>query len=129
MAQERKEKNEKIKEITEQLHEGIKDLFESEKYKNYLRVMSRFTNYSFNNTVLIALQRPDATAVAGYRAWETKFDRHVKPGSKGICIIEPTPWKKKGYEVVKDEDGNPKLDADGKGDGFLWDNGKGMDTV
>ena len=113
MAQERKEKNEKIKEITEQLHEGIKDLFESEKYKNYLRVMSRFTNYSFNNTVLIALQRPDASAVAGYRAWETKFDRHVKPGSKGICIIEPTPWKKKGYEVVKDEDGNPKLDADG----------------
>ena len=91
MAQERKEKNEKIKEITEQLHEGIKDLFESEKYKNYLRVMSRFTNYSFNNTVLIALQRPDASAVAGYRAWETKFDRHVKPGSKGICIIEPTP--------------------------------------
>ena len=113
MAQERKEKNEKIKEITEQLHEGIKDLFESEKYKNYLRVMSRFTNYSFNNTVLIALQRPDATAVAGYRAWETKFNRHVLPGSKGICIIEPTPWKKKGYEVVKDEDGNPKLDADG----------------
>lgn len=114
MAQERKDKSEKIKEITEQLHDGIKRLFDSEKYKDYLRVMSRFTNYSFNNTVLIALQRPDTMAVAGYRAWETKFERHVQPGSKGIVIIEPTPWKRKTIEVEKDENGTPKLDEEGK---------------
>ena len=104
----------KVKEITERLHQGIKDLFESEKYKTYLKTMSKFTNYSFNNTILIALQRPDATCVAGFRAWEKNFDRHVKKGSKGIQIIEPAPYRKTIQEVVKDEHGNPVLDKSGK---------------
>lgn len=104
----------KVKEITEKLHQGIKDLFESDKYKNYLKTLSKFTNYSFNNTILIALQRPDATCVAGFRAWENKFDRHVKKGSKGIQIIEPAPYKRTVQEVVKDEHGKPVLDSAGK---------------
>lgn len=113
MAQERKDNQEKIKEITEKLHNGIEDLFKSGRYKEYLDTMSKFSQYSFNNIMLIAIQRPDATAVAGYKAWEQKFDRHVQPGSKGIAIIEPVPWKKKLYETVRDEDGNPKLDENG----------------
>lgn len=74
----------KVKEITYKLEQGIKDLFESEKYKNYLKVMSRFHNYSFNNSLLIAMQKPDATYVAGYTSWEKNFDRHVQKGQKGI---------------------------------------------
>ena len=106
-------KNEKIKEITEKLHQGIKDLFESDRYKDYLKTLSKFTHYSFNNTLLIALQRPDASHVAGYRSWENKFDRHVKKGSSGIQIIEPAPYKATVKELVKDEDGKPVLDNQG----------------
>lgn len=113
MAQERKDNQEKIKEITEKLHDGIQNLFESGKYQEYLDTMAKFSNYSFNNIMLIMIQRPDATAVAGYRAWEQKFERHVQPGSKGIAIIEPVPWKKKFYEVLKDEKGNPITDENG----------------
>lgn len=113
MAEEEKSRQEKVKEITEQLHEGIKQLFQSDKYKDYLRTMSKFTNYSFNNTVLIAIQRPEAQAVAGYRAWQTKFDRHVKKGSKAIAIIEPTIWKKQKQEIIVDDKGNPMRDEDG----------------
>ena len=111
---ETQDKKEKIKEITEELHQGIKNLFESNKYKTYLQTMSKFTNYSFNNSLLIALQRPETMAVAGYRAWESKFDRHVKKGAKGIAIIEPAPYKKKVQEVVKDENGKPMVDELGK---------------
>ncbi len=114
MAQEEKSRQEKVKEITEQLHEGIMQLFQSDKYRDYLRAMSKFTNYSFNNTVLIALQRPDTQAVAGYRAWQTKFDRHVKKGSKAISIIEPTTWKREKQEIVVDDDGIPIKNQDGE---------------
>ncbi|SFO29544.1 protein of unknown function [Pseudobutyrivibrio sp. UC1225] len=83
----------KMNEITEKLEQGIRDLFDSEKYKTYLRTMSKFHNYSFNNTLLIAMQRPDASLVAGYEAWKKNFDRYVKKGSKGIKIISPVKVK------------------------------------
>ena len=110
---ERKDQNEKIKELTEQLHEGIKKLYESDKYREYLQAMAKFHNYSFNNSLLIWAQRPDASAVAGYRAWQTKFGRTVNPGSKGIMIYEPASYKRTLREVVTDENGDPVLDKDG----------------
>ena len=78
-----KTERQKVKEITEKLEQGIKELFESEKYKSYLNTMSKFHNYSFNNTVLIAMQKPDATLVAGFNSWKKNFKRHVKKGEKG----------------------------------------------
>ena len=88
---------EQLKEITDRIEAGIRDIFESgdmDKYRNYLRTMSRFHNYSLNNQALIHLQRPDATLVAGYNRWRDKFSRHVLRGEKGITIIAPTPSRK-----------------------------------
>jgi Zn-dependent peptidase ImmA (M78 family) len=82
-----------IEEITQKLEEGVKAVFESEKYKTYLTVMSKFYNYSFNNCLLIAMQMPDASLVAGYKAWQTKFNRQVKKGEKAIRILAPIPHK------------------------------------
>ena len=90
----------KLKEITDKLEQGITELFESEQYKNYLNVMSKFHNYSFRNTLLIAMQKPDASLVAGYTAWKTSFGRQVLKGQKGIKIIAPAPYKIK-QEVAK----------------------------
>ena len=83
----------KVKEITDRLEEGLKELFESEKYKSYLSTMSKFHNYSFNNTLLIAMQKPEATLVAGYKAWQKNFGRHVNKGEKAIRILAPMPYK------------------------------------
>ncbi len=83
----------KVKEITDKLEEGLKELFESEKYKSYLSTMSKFHNYSFNNTLLIAMQKPEATLVAGYKAWQKNFERHVNKGEKAIRILAPMPYK------------------------------------
>ena len=109
---------EQLKEITDRIEAGIRDIFESgdmEKYRNYLRTMSRFHNYSLNNQALIHLQRPDATLVAGYNRWRDKFSRHVLRGEKGITIIAPTPYKKKIEPEKLDPDTKlPILDADGK---------------
>lgn len=91
---------EKLKEITDQLESGIEKLFESESYKDYLSTMSKFYNYSFNNTVLIYSQMPEATKVAGFKAWKTKFNRNVKKGETGIKIIAPCPFK-----ITVEEDG------------------------
>ena len=113
MKQERKDQNEKIKELTEKLQAGIQELYDSAKYRDYLCTMAKFHHYSFNNSLLIWAQRPDATAVAGYRAWQTKFGRTVNPGAKGIMIYEPSSYKRTLREVVTDEDGNPVLDKDG----------------
>ena len=102
-------------EITKQLEEGVKELFTSERYKEYLKTMSKFYNYSFNNTVLIALQRPEATLVAGYSAWQKNFHRQVKKGEKGIQIIAPSQRKEK--EVVEKfdpETNEPILGQDGQ---------------
>ena len=109
---------EQLKEITDRIEAGIRDIFESgdmDKYRNYLRTMSRFHNYSLNNQALIHLQRPDATLVAGYNRWRDKFSRHVLRGEKGITIIAPTPYKKKIEQEKLDPDTRlPILDADGK---------------
>ena len=106
---------ERLQEITAGIEQGIKELFESDKYRRYLSVMSRFHRYSVNNTMLIYMQRPDATLVAGYNKWKNQFERHVKRGEHGITIIAPTPYKKKIEEQKLDPDTKaPVLDADGK---------------
>lgn len=107
----------KVKEITDKLEAGLKELFESEKYKSYLSTMSKFHNYSFNNTLLIAMQKPEATLVAGYRAWQKNFERHVNKGEKAIRILAPAPYKIKEErdkldpvtgEMMFDENGMPQ---------------------
>ena len=106
---------ERLQEITAGIEQGIKELFESEKYMRYLSVMSKFHRYSVNNTMLIYMQRPDATLVAGYNKWKNQFERHVKRGEHGITIIAPTPFKKKIEEQKLDPDTKaPILDAEGK---------------
>ena len=106
---------ERLQQITAGIEQGIKELFESEKYMRYLSVMSRFHRYSVNNTMLIYMQKPDATLVAGYNKWKNQFERHVKRGEHGITIIAPTPFKKKIEEQKLDPDTKaPILDADGK---------------
>ena len=106
---------ERLQEITAGIEQGIKELFESDKYRRYLSVMSRFHRYSVNNTMLIYMQRPDATLVAGYNKWKNQFSRHVKRGEHGITIIAPTPYKKKIEEQKLDPDTKaPMLDKDGK---------------
>ena len=116
MADERTEKQ-KVQEITDKLEEGLKELFESEKYKAYLSTMSKFHNYSFNNTLLIAMQKPEATLVAGYKAWQKNFERHVNKGEKAIRILAPASYKIKEErdkldpvtgEMMFDENGMPQ---------------------
>ena len=109
-----KTEKQKVKEITDKLEEGLKELFESEKYKSYLSTMSKFHNYSVNNSLLIELQRPDATLVAGYQAWQKNFKRHVKKGERGIRILAPAPYKiKEEREKVDPVTGEIMLDQDG----------------
>ena len=107
----------KVKEITDKLEAGLKEIFESEKYKSYLSTMSKFHNYSFNNTLLIAMQKPEATLVAGYQAWQKNFERHVNKGEKAIRILAPAPYKIKEErdkldpvtgEMMFDENGMPQ---------------------
>ena len=106
---------ERLKEITDSIEQGIKDLFQSDRYAQYLRTMSRFHRYSVNNTMLIYMQKPDATLVAGFNKWRDQFSRNVMRGEKGIKIIAPTPFKKKIEEEKLDPDTKaPMLDADGK---------------
>ena len=104
----------RLKDITDSIETGIKELFESDKYKQYLSTMSRFHKYSVNNTMLIYMQRPDATHVAGFNKWHDQFGRNVMKGEKGIKIIAPTPYKKKIEKDKIDPDTKlPMLDADG----------------
>ena len=98
------DRKQQMKEITERLEQGVKDIFTSEMYTTYLRTMAKFHNYSFNNTLLIAMQRPDATLVAGFNAWKNKFNRYVKKGEKGIQIIAPAP--------IKEVEEREKIDRD-----------------
>ncbi|MCQ4758531.1 LPD28 domain-containing protein [Enterocloster bolteae] len=115
MAENKPTNRERLREITDGIEQGIKELFESEKYMRYLSVMSRFHRYSVNNTMLIYMQKPDATLVAGYNKWQDQFERHVKKGEHGITIIAPTPYKKKIEEQKLDPDTKaPILDQDGK---------------
>ena len=106
---------ERLQEITAGIEQGIKELFESEKYIRYLSVMSKFHRYSVNNTMLIYMQKPEATLVAGFNKWKNQFERHVKKGEHGITLIAPTPYKKKIEEMKRDPDTHALiLDADGK---------------
>ena len=105
----------KLKEITDRLEQGIKDLFDSDRYKEYLRVMSKFHNYSFNNTLLIAMQKPDASLVAGFQSWKNNFKRNVVKGEKGIKILAPSPFKiRQEMEKIDPETQKPVIGADGK---------------
>ena len=106
---------ERMKEITDRLEAGIQALFESEQYKAYLTAMSKFHNYSFNNTLLIAMQKPDASLVAGFGKWRDDFERHVKKGEKGIKILAPSPYRvKKQMEKIDPTTQKPVIGADGK---------------
>ena len=106
---------EKLKEITDRLEQGITELFDSERYKEYLRVMSKFHNYSFNNTLLIAMQKPDASLVAGFSSWKNNFGRNVMKGQKGIKIIAPSPFKiKQEMEKIDPHTQKPVIGKDGK---------------
>lgn len=108
-------REQQMKEITERLEQGVKELFTSEMYTEYLKTMSQFHNYSFNNTLLIAMQKPDATLVAGYQAWQKKFKRQVKKGEKGIQIIAPAPIREKEeIEKFDPETNEPILRPDGQ---------------
>lgn len=107
----------KVQELTDKLERGLTELFNSDSYKNYLSTMSKFHNYSFNNTLLIAMQKPEASLVAGYKAWQKNFDRHVNKGEKAIRILAPAPYKIKEerdkvdpvtQEIILDRDGNPQ---------------------
>lgn len=114
-AKDTKSNKDRLKEITDSIEKGIKEVFESGKYAEYLQVMSRFHNYSFNNTLLIYMQKPDATLVAGFNKWKDKFGRSVNKGEKGIKIIAPTPYKKKIEKDVLDPDTQlPMRDENGK---------------
>ena len=112
----------RVQELTDKLEQGLQDLFNSDSYRNYLSTMSKFHNYSFNNTLLIAMQKPDATLVAGYKAWQKNFERHVNKGEKGIRILAPAPYKIKEerdkidpvtQELLLDKDGNPQKEEVG----------------
>ena len=106
---------EKLKEITDRLEQGITELFDSERYREYLRVMSKFHNYSFNNTLLIAMQKPDASLVAGFSAWKNNFGRNVIKGQKGIKIIAPSPYKvKQEMKKIDPHTQQPIIGQDGK---------------
>ena len=112
---EKQTSKDRMREIVDSIENGIKELFESDKYRKYLATMSRFHRYSVNNTMLIYMQRPDATHVAGFNKWRDQFGRNVLKGEKGIRIIAPTPYKKKVEEIKTDPETNaPILDADGK---------------
>lgn len=107
----------KVQDLTDKLERGLTELFNSDSYKNYLSTMSKFHNYSFNNTLLIAMQKPEASLVAGYNAWQKNFGRHVNKGEKAIRILAPVPYKIKEerekvdpvtQEIMIDRDGNPQ---------------------
>ena len=106
---------EKLKEITDRLEQGIAELFDSERYREYLKVMSKFHNYSFHNTLLIAMQKPDASLVAGFSAWKNNFERNVMKGQKGIKIIAPSPYKiKQEMQKIDPHTQKPVIGKDGK---------------
>jgi antirestriction protein ArdC len=112
-------REQQMKDISERLEQGVKEVFTSEKFRDYLKTMAKFHDYSFNNTVLIAMQKPEATLVAGYHTWQKKFNRQVKRGEKGIQILAPMPVKEKREiektdpltgEIMIGLDGEPEME-------------------
>lgn len=113
-SEEKKTNKQRLKEITDSIETGIKELFQSDKYREYLQTMSRFHRYSVNNQMLIYMQKPAATHVASFSKWRDQFGRNVKRGEKGIKIIAPTPYKKKVEEAKLDPETKlPMLDENG----------------
>ena len=105
---------EKVSELVGKLEDGLKEIFDSDKYKNYLNTMAKFHNYSVNNTLLINQQKPDATLVAGFDSWARNFGRHVKKGERGIKIIAPAPYMvKKEKQLVDPKTGEKLFNPDG----------------
>lgn len=107
-------REEKMSMIQEKLENGVRAIFESENYKDYIRTMAKFPNYSINNCILIASQRPDASYVCGYKTWQTEFNRTVNRNESGIVIIAPVKYKADVDEPVYDENSHPVLGEDGK---------------
>ena len=106
---------EKMKEITDRLEVGIQELFDSDRFKEYLQVMSKFHNYSFNNTLLIAMQKPDATFVAGYTSWKKDYGRQVVSHAKSIKVLAPSPYKvKREVDKIDPMTQKPVIGKDGK---------------
>ena len=99
--------------IMQSLESGVEELFTSNRYQEFLKTMAKFHNYSFNNTMLIAMQRPDATLVTSYKNWQS-MGRQVMKGEKGITIIAPAPYKKMKEKEVLDENQRPVMGTDGK---------------
>ena len=103
-----------VRKITEQLEQGVKELFESQKYKDYLTTMSKFHSYSHNNILLIFQQKPDASLIAGYSAWKTEHGRQVRKGSKAIKILAPAPYRAKvNRDKINPDTSKPVLDENG----------------
>lgn len=107
-------REEKMSLIQEKLETGVREIFESEKYQEYIRTMAKFPNYSINNCILIASQRPDASYVCGYKTWQTEFNRTVNRNESGIMIIAPVKYKADVEEPVYDENSHPVIGEDGK---------------
>jgi hypothetical protein len=105
---------ERMKEITDKLEAGIQAVFDGEQYAAYLKAMSKFHNYSFNNTLLIVMQKPDASLIAGFSTWKNEFERSVKKGEKGIKILAPAPFKMKKEWSASNADAAPRYRRDGK---------------
>lgn len=105
--------DEKTKAAFKRIEQGVKDVYSSENFKQYLSCLSKFHSYSLNNTLLILSQKPEATLVAGYRSWQNNFNRHVNKGEKGLTILAPVVFKEKREMNQLDENGNIVLDASG----------------
>ena len=105
-----KSSDEKTKQAFEMIEQGVKDVYSSDSFKQYLSCLSKFHSYSLNNTLLILAQKPDASLVAGYRAWQTNFNRHVDKGEKGLMILAPVTYKEDRLVNKVDEHGNVELD-------------------
>ena len=104
--------DEQVKKLMDELVDGVTGIFDSEKYKSYLRTMAKFPHYSFNNTLLIYLQRPAASHVAGYQTWKSKFGRQVKKGEKGIQILAPVTYKTKKKKTEEDRETKDQEEPD-----------------
>ena len=105
--------DEKTKAAFKRIEQGVKDVYSSDNFKQYLSCLSKFHSYSLNNTLLILSQKPEATLVAGYRSWQTNFNRHVNKSEKGLTILAPVVFKEKREMNQVDENGNVVLDASG----------------
>lgn len=109
----RDKRADELHQITDKLEKGVKDVFQSDKYKQFLNVMAKFPRYSVNNTMLIMMQRPDAQLCQSFTGWK-QMGRYVKKGEKGISILAPAPYKIEREQTKLDEKGRPVFDADGE---------------